>query len=77
MYFCRPENDVKLSRLKRDVDALAPASDHVRVEESAAEWLRRRHMDRHMAGSYSGTTGRSKRNRKCEIMMNTSLSARI
>ena len=47
VYFCRPENDVKLARLSGgDVDKLAVAKLEEMEDETAAEWLHRRHMGR-------------------------------
>jgi isopenicillin N synthase-like dioxygenase len=47
VYFCRPENDVKLARLRGgDIDALAATDEELTEGESAAEWLHRRHMGR-------------------------------
>jgi isopenicillin N synthase-like dioxygenase len=47
VYFCRPENDVKLARLRGgDIDALAGPAEEAAEGESAAEWLHRRHMGR-------------------------------
>lgn len=47
VYFCRPENDVKLARLRGgDIDAIAGTAEEATEAESAAEWLHRRHMGR-------------------------------
>ena len=47
VYFCRPENGVKLTRLRGgDIDTLGAADGEDMEGESAAEWLHRRHMGR-------------------------------
>lgn len=46
VYFCRPEYEVKLGRLKGgDIDLVAGSADED-AGESARDWLKRRHLGR-------------------------------